>query len=60
VREKIKNIPFKFKNQRITVTLSIGAAQVLENELMDETFERADSALYKAKNNGRDRVIIDI
>ena len=60
VREKIKNIPFKFKNQRITVTLSIGAAQVLENELCTETFERADAALYKAKNNGRDRVVIEI
>ncbi|MGI2175138.1 diguanylate cyclase [Shewanella inventionis] len=60
VREKIKNIPFKFKNQRITVTLSIGAAQVMENETLEEAFERADAALYQAKNNGRDRVVIDI
>ncbi|WP_350432857.1 GGDEF domain-containing protein [Shewanella sp. H8] len=60
VREKIKNIPFKFKNQRITVTLSIGAAQVMENESLEDAFERADAALYQAKNNGRDRVVIDI
>ncbi|MGZ9898832.1 GGDEF domain-containing protein [Shewanella gaetbuli] len=60
VREKVKNIPFKFKNQRITVTLSIGAAQVMDNETMQDAFERADAALYRAKNNGRDRVVIDI
>ena len=60
VKEKIKNIPFKFKNKRITVTLSIGAAQVMENERIEDTFERADAALYKAKNSGRDRVVIDI
>jgi diguanylate cyclase (GGDEF)-like protein len=59
VREKIKNIPFKFKNQRITVTLSIGAAQVLNGEHILDTFERADAALYKAKHESRDRVIID-
>ncbi|MGP1782686.1 GGDEF domain-containing protein, partial [Shewanella frigidimarina] len=59
VREKVKSIPFKFKNQRITVTVSIGAAQIIENELITETFDRADAALYKAKNESRDRVIID-
>ncbi len=59
VREKVKSIPFKFKNQRITVTVSIGAAQIIENELITETFERADAALYKAKHQSRDRVIID-
>lgn len=59
VREKVKNIPFKFKNQRITVTVSIGAAQILDNEQISETFERADAALYKAKHESRDRVIID-
>lgn len=60
VREKVKNIPFKFKNQRITVTVSIGAARIMENELIHETFERADAALYKAKHESRDRVIIDV
>ena len=59
VREKVKSIPFKFKNQRITVTVSIGAAQIIENELITETFDRADAALYKAKNESRDRVIVD-
>lgn len=60
VREKVKNIPFKFKNQRITVTVSIGAAQIMNNELINETFERADAALYKAKHESRDRVVIDV
>ncbi|MGL6123496.1 MAG: GGDEF domain-containing protein, partial [Shewanella sp.] len=60
VRDKIKNIQFKFKNQRITVTVSIGAAQVMGSELIHETFERADAALYKAKHESRDRVVIDV
>ncbi len=60
LREKLKNIPFKFKNQRITITVSIGAAQVVGNEPLHETFERADAALYKAKHDGRDKVVIDL
>lgn len=60
LRKKIKNIPFKFKNQRITVTVSIGAAKILENETIQDTFERADTALYRAKNESRDKVIIDL
>ncbi len=59
VRERIKSIPFKFKNQRITVTVSIGAAKILDKELMEDTFDRADAALYRAKDQNRDRVVID-
>ncbi|MGB0893862.1 MAG: diguanylate cyclase domain-containing protein [Parashewanella sp.] len=59
VREKIKSIPFKFKNQRITVTVSIGAANLIADETMKEAFDRADAALYRAKNGNRDQVIID-
>ncbi|BDM65218.1 diguanylate cyclase [Shewanella sp. NFH-SH190041] len=59
VREKIKTIPFKFKNQKITVTVSIGAAQLNQTEAMEEVFERADAALYRAKNANRDRVELD-
>ncbi len=36
-------------------TVSLGVATLLENENSQEFFERADSALYKAKENGRNR-----
>ncbi|SHH35646.1 GGDEF domain-containing protein [Ferrimonas marina] len=58
-RERIKAIPFKFRNDRLTVTISVGAALVAGNETIQETFERADAALYRAKRQGRDRVEID-
>ncbi len=60
VRERIKSIPFKFKKQRITVTLSMGAAKVCKQENIESTFDRADAALYRAKQQNRDRVVIDI
>ncbi len=60
VREKIKSIPFKFKNQRITVTVSIGAAQMSLKETVQDTFDRADVALYQAKNTTRDKVVVDV
>ncbi|MBM7071007.1 diguanylate cyclase [Shewanella sp. 202IG2-18] len=59
VRERIKSIPFKFKNKRITVTISIGAAKVHKKERIEDTFDRADAALYRAKDQNRDRVVVD-
>ncbi len=38
------------------VTLSCGVAQSLSNELLDGLISRADAALRRAKENGRDRV----
>ena len=40
------------------MTVSIGIAEQLPNELVDATFARADLALYRAKTTGRDRVTI--
>ncbi len=59
VRENVKAIPFKFKQKNLTITISLGATKVrLEDQSPESTFERADQALYKAKNSGRDQVVI--
>lgn len=60
VREHIKAIPFKFKQERLTITISLGATKVkLEDQNTIAAFERADKALYKAKNGGRDQVVVN-
>ena len=42
--------------RKFKVTVSIGLAEHLKNEGIDRTISRADEAMYKAKNNGRNRV----
>jgi len=60
VRKKIKSIPFKFKNCDVQITISMGATQIKLSDASELfAFERADQALYKAKNRGRDQIFID-
>lgn len=47
----------RFNDQRITV--SIGTAKLRPGETPEQWFIRADAALYRAKNNGRNQVIND-
>ena len=43
----------------INVTISMGLAEFNKTETGEELFERADKALYEAKENGRNRVCIN-
>lgn len=54
---KIESIPFKFKKQDVSITISIGCTSFNNSDDTDSAFERADQALYKAKSNGRNQVI---
>ena len=58
LRRSIKAIPFKFKQKSVTITISFGATQIKQSDSMQEAFDRADEALYEAKNTGRDRIVI--
>ncbi|GAA0365594.1 GGDEF domain-containing protein [Bowmanella denitrificans] len=58
IRQQIEKIPFKFKEQAVSITVSLGAAGFSREDDVDTVFERADRALYEAKHQGRNRCII--
>ncbi|MFM2444914.1 MAG: hypothetical protein RJB09_2100, partial [Pseudomonadota bacterium] len=45
--------------RRIPVTVSVGLAQSLGETEAEALFRRADRALYRSKNEGRNRVTLD-
>jgi diguanylate cyclase len=48
---------FLQKNERVLITFSAGVALRAPGELPDSMIDRADKALYRAKETGRNRVI---
>ncbi|MFT5451504.1 MAG: diguanylate cyclase (GGDEF)-like protein [Enterobacterales bacterium] len=58
IRLAIEQVETICENESIKVTVSIGVAHFNKTERMDELFNRADQALYLAKNNGRNQVSV--
>jgi diguanylate cyclase (GGDEF)-like protein len=58
IREQIKALPFRFKDQQVSISVSIGATLFKESDKPLDAFERADQALYESKSSGRDKVNI--
>ena len=56
LRERICALDIPFSRAVGPLTVSIGVAQYEPGETIIETFARADAALYKAKQRGRNRV----
>jgi diguanylate cyclase (GGDEF)-like protein len=58
VRKIVENTPLKVDQQLVPVTVSLGCAQLLdEDQSPDELYKRADERLYEAKQGGRNRVV---
>lgn len=55
-RDMVSKLPFHFRDERVQITMSFGVAPFQDKETPEEIFELADKALYKAKENGRNRV----
>ncbi len=62
IRRKVASAPFPISvaPNEIPVTVSIGMALIPDgNATMDEALHRADAEVYKAKENGRNRVYLE-
>jgi diguanylate cyclase len=55
---RIRKEVFITGSQELRFTVSLGIAELRDGETADQWLKRADSALYEAKNNGRNRFTI--
>lgn len=56
LRASIASIGFHYRGTPIAMTVSAGVTAFTSNDNAARAFDRADKALYKAKQNGRNRV----
>ncbi|MDK2779213.1 MAG: GGDEF domain-containing protein [Pseudomonadota bacterium] len=55
LRQRVEQSPFNFRKERVPITMSFGISEFYKLEAPDVVFERADKALYRAKEEGRNR-----
>ena len=58
LRKTVEESPFHFRGERVVITVSIGVAQFCEGNSLEQVFERADKAVYRAKEQGRNQVVL--
>jgi len=60
LRKKIETLPFMYEDAPISITVSAGITRLDHetDEGFKESYKRADKALYKAKTQGRNQVIV--
>ncbi|MFQ5482531.1 MAG: GGDEF domain-containing protein, partial [Nitrospinaceae bacterium] len=55
-RTHLVNDVYADKSKRVKVTVSIGLAEIKPEDGAESWFQRADEAMYRSKDKGRDRV----
>jgi len=58
IREEIAVAPFHVQGLNISITISLGVAKLRKGEKGEAVLDRADAAMYEAKQTGRNRVVI--
>ncbi len=58
IREIIQNSGFNFSGEDINLTLSCGISDFKEGDEIDDVFVRADQALYRCKQLGRNHCAV--
>jgi len=58
LREQVAECGFHYHGDAVTITVSCGISSFREGDSLDSVFDRADRALYKAKENGRNQCVL--
>ncbi|MCK5121714.1 MAG: GGDEF domain-containing protein, partial [Methylococcales bacterium] len=55
IRTAVEKSYLIYNSERLHITISIGATQLVKDDGIDEFQKRADMAMYKSKENGRNQ-----
>lgn len=58
LRKQVADCGFHYHGEAVTITVSCGISSFREGDSLDSVFDRADRALYKAKENGRNQCML--
>lgn len=58
LRGAVSRKVFSEKEERFSVTVSVGIAELRRGESLQDWIKRADEALYEAKDTGRNKVVV--
>jgi diguanylate cyclase (GGDEF)-like protein len=60
IRKSIEEHPFVINDLPVSLTISVGVAGFVQgkDQIIDNLIDRADQALYQAKNDGKNRVSV--
>ena len=58
LRKSVQTCQFVYHDDKVDVTVSFGLTTIVEQDTIESLFMRADEALYKAKDAGRNRCSI--
>jgi len=59
IRTKVETSKFHYENKPVPITASAGLATFRPNDTIDDVFKRADAALYRSKEAGRNTCTAD-
>jgi diguanylate cyclase len=58
LRKQLEDCNFHYDGHHCPISASVGIAEFIEGDEAESVMEKADEALYKSKNNGRNRCTI--